>query len=77
MKLIDFMRLTEDLPYLIIYEEDDDENPLWEGRAFNVPWWVADLELDNSDPYSPPISFRNSLGEDHDNKPGFVISVKG
>ena len=76
MKLIDFMKMTEDLPYLIVYEEDDDENPIWEGRAFELPWWVADMELDDSDPYSPPISFRFSLGEDHDNKVGFVISVK-
>jgi len=76
MKLIDFMRVTEDLPYLIIYEEHDEENPLWEGNSWDLPWWVADMKLDDSDPWRPPVSFRHSLGEDHDNKTGFVILVK-
>lgn len=76
MKLIDFMRVTEDLPYMIVYGEHNDDEPLWEGLSFKLPWWVADMELDNSNPLYPPISFRYSLGEDHDNRVGFVISVK-
>lgn len=70
LKIIDFGNLI-----LICYIEDDDDIPLWEGTGFDLPWWVGELYLSKSEFLARPIDFRSSLGEEYDNKPGFVISL--
>lgn len=58
------------------YDEDGEE-PIWAGSYFDVPFWVSQLELDYKNAEGrPPVSWRSSLGEDHKNRPGFVICVK-
>ena len=53
---------------------DDTEMPLWEGRAHDCPYWVADLKLDYSFTH-PPIEYRDHMGDDGDEDPGFSIVV--
>lgn len=57
---------------------DEDHGPLWEGSAYDFPLRYADLKLcyELDDPYEKPIEFRSSLGKDHNDRPGFVITVK-
>lgn len=73
MKLIDFLKIT-DLGglYLVIYVEDD-EDPIWTGHSIDIPWWVADHKIAPSRWGEESISYRTSLGEEYNNKPGFVI----
>lgn len=57
---------------------NDEETPVWEGFASNVPYWLAELplNLDREDGEERAIDFRHSLGEKHSNKPGFVVCLK-
>ena len=64
---------------IIVYMYEDGENadPIYAGSAWDTPYWVADLKLDwihTSLDCPKPIEFRNSLGEEYNNAPGFVIS---
>ena len=77
MKLKKWLQMTDIIgATVIIYNED--EWKLYEGSTLSVPYWVADLHLITKEENEgePPISFRNSLGKEYDNKPGFVITVK-
>lgn len=77
MKVIDILKLMDVAGLRVVYYEDDYEDPLWEGSLFDTPYWVADLELDvEKAEFHEPISFRSSLGKEHNNRPGFVIIVK-
>ena len=70
LKIVDFGNLI-----LICYIDDDDDIPLWEGIGYNLPWWVGEFYLSKPEFLERPIDFRSSLGEEYDNKPGFVISL--
>ena len=65
---------------IVVWVDGDDEKngPLWEGSAYDFPLRYADLKLcyEMEDPCEKPIEFRTSLGEDHNDRPGFVITVK-
>ena len=56
--------------------ENEDNGPLWEGSAYDFPLRLADLKLCYEMDCEKPIEFRSSLGEDHNDRPGFVITVK-
>ena len=61
----------------IYYMEDDDQIPLWEGSAYETPWWVAEYELAKDDgDGGEPISYRGSLGKEYNDSPGLVFSLK-
>ena len=77
MKLIELLRTINFGSLILIVYIEDDEDPIWTGTAFDLPWWLADHEINGPNVWGEEaIDFRSSLGEEHDNKPGFVISLK-
>ena len=78
MKVIDILRYINFPPlYTFVYiENEDEEDPIWEGKLNTLPWWIADLELPKTFHGEAPIDYRTSLGKEHDNQPGLVIVVK-
>ena len=76
-KVIDFLKAFDGGIIPVIYYAGEDDMPIWEGSLLDTPWWVADLELNYEgaeDGY--PISFRDSLGKEYNDRPGLVIIVK-
>lgn len=64
---------------IVVYMYEDGENaePIYAGSAWDTPYWVAELKLDwihNPMDCPQPIEFRFDLGEEHNHRPGFVIS---
>jgi len=59
---------------------NDEEDPVWSGWAHDIPYWLAELELnvsrDNDNEEEQAIDFRRSLGEEFNNEPGFVICLR-
>ena len=80
MKLLDWLQVGDFLGLTVVVWVENDENaPLWSGKYFDIPYWVADMELADStgfDADDVPISYRDSLGEAYNNRPGLVIVVK-
>lgn len=76
--VMDFLEAVDALGcHAAFWTRGEDEEPYWEGSLFDTPWWIARLELDYEEAENhQPISFRESLGEEHNNKPGFVFWVK-
>ncbi len=78
--VMDFLKAVDALGCHAAYwmrGESEDMGPCWEGSLFDTPWWVAALELDYEEAEcNQPISFRENLGKDHNNRPGFVFWVK-
>ncbi len=76
MKFIDFLKLVDfENLHLIVYINEE-EDPIWEGRQADVPYWLCDLPLDPSSWGEESVSYRSSLGEEYDNKPGVVICLR-
>lgn len=76
MKLIEILKIAE-LGYIVCWLKGDDTEPVWEGYSYSVPWWVADMYIDEDDEeMDKPIDFRDDLGKDCDHKHGFVICLK-
>lgn len=75
----DFLKNIEIIGTDIIvymYEDGEDAEPIYEGNAWDTPYWVADLKLDwihNLIECPQPIEFRFDLGEKHNNKPGLLF----
>lgn len=76
MKLLDFLKIFDGSGLeVIIYDSTDSENELWFGTFGDIPWWVANYELETDKTkldYSEPIQYRNNM---RNNKPGLVIIV--
>lgn len=64
---------------IVWIDGDEDYGPLWEGSAYDFPLRYADLKLcyETDGDCEKPIEFRKDLGEEHNNKPGFVVIVEG
>ena len=62
--------------YLVIWHEEDNDEPLWEGFLYDFPIRLMDFKLDykGSEDYAP-IDFRHGLGP-NGNQAGFIILVK-
>lgn len=76
MRFGDWLDVTNGA-FCIIYIEDDDE-PVWSGLAYYVPWEFGKLYLQDNPEIlegEKPIDFRNDLGEEYDHRPGFVVSL--
>jgi len=75
-RIIDFLE-TADTTCLdaVVWCRDDDETPLWQGAIFDMPWWVAQAELDYKvdNGVGKPIEYRSILSSD---RAGFVFCVK-
>ena len=76
VKVMDFLKMFDGCLPVIVYVNEE-EDPLWDGSLFDMPWWVADLELNfHNENGSNPVDYRDSFGEEYDNKPGLVIFTK-
>lgn len=79
LTLADALHIIDFSSIVIIYVRGDEE-PLWSGYASNIPFWIAesllDFECEEDDDDYEPISFRPSLGEKYENRPGFVITIR-
>ena len=82
MKLSTWLKFTDTLGLTLIVWTDDqiefnEEEPLYTGSSLALPWYIADMKISwkHVEMGDRPISFRNSLGEKYNNKPGFVILV--
>ena len=78
MKLKKWLKMTDIIGLdIVVWVEGDDSEPLWEGNAFDTPYWVAEKKIAKKGwDYDAPISYRHNLGEEHDNKAGFVITIE-
>ena len=57
--------------------KENTDDFLWEGSLDETPWWIAELKLDYKHPLDHcPISYRDNLGAEYNNRPGFVILVE-
>ena len=77
MKLKKWLQMTDIIgTKIIIYNKE--EWKLYEGFALDVPYWIADLHLVTKEENEgePPVSYRDSLGKEYNDRPGFVITVK-
>lgn len=76
MKLLDFLKVFDGFGLeVVVYDSTDSENELWFGTFGNIPWWVADHELETDKTkldYSEPVQYRSNM---RNNKPGLVIIV--
>ena len=76
MRFGDWLDVTDGV-FCIVYIEDDDE-PIWSGFAYNVPWEFGKMRLQDNPEIlegEKPIDFRNNLGSEYGNRPGFVVSL--
>lgn len=46
MRLIEILRRFEGFNNIVIYGRDDD-TPIFDGLALNVPWYVAEYDIDD------------------------------
>lgn len=72
MYLYDFLKMFDRSLPAAVYLHDE-EDPIWQGRLFDTPWWVAELELDYDNGYGSPIDYREKFEND---EPGLVIYTK-
>ena len=49
------------------------EEPIYTGSLFDMPWWIAELELNYDNGYGRPVDYREKFEND---KPGLVIYTK-
>lgn len=76
MKLMDVLRVCDFSGlYVICYIEEEDE-PAWDGTPLDIPYWIADCELNTNNGYGEPIDYRIDLGENYNHKPGLVVCLK-
>jgi hypothetical protein len=79
LTLEDALHIIDMSSTIIIYVRGD-EDPLWSGFPSEIPYWIAesllDFECEENDDSYEPISFRPSLGEKYNNRPGFVITIR-
>ena len=64
---------------IVVWDKDSmvDEEPLFAGSAFDLPWWIGEGIISKSDEDDDePIDFRDNLGKEFNNKPGIVVTVK-
>ena len=72
MYLYDFLKMFDSTLPTVVYINDEDE-PIYEGSLFNMPWWVAELELNYNNGYGRPVDYREKFEND---QPGLVIYTK-
>lgn len=80
MKVLDWIKVVDASPLKALYYVAGDEEfgTIWDGSLYDTPYWVAEMELaepEELDGYQP-IEWRRDLGDDYDNKTGFIITVK-
>lgn len=78
MKLKDILKVINFGGLILIVYIEEEEDPIWVGTESNVPWWLAEHQLVSPDPKwgEESIDYRNSLGKEYNDEPGFVICLK-
>ena len=81
MRLIDWlipMKHNFGIKTIIWIDEDmdDSDEPLWIGDISDIPWEYVQLHFSDSELVESPVSYRDNLGNEFGNKPGFVIILK-
>ena len=76
MKLANWLDVTDVIGLkAVVWYEGDDEEPLWQGSLYDIPYWIAKMKLASFNEGESPISFRDSLGKEFNDKAGVVITV--
>ena len=75
MRFKDFLKMIDICGLKVICYLKGDESPVYIGNYLDIPWWIADLYLDDTFE-EEPVSYRSDLGEDYNHKPGFVICLR-
>lgn len=76
MYLYDFLKMFDGANLNAAVYINDEEEPVYTGDLFGLPWWLVDLELNYKTEDRYPISYRQNFGDEYDNKPGVVIFLK-
>ena len=58
MLLKDWIKFVFPFIDVVIFSQEEEE-PIYEGNIFDIPWWIADCELDTSNEYNEPIEVLN------------------
>lgn len=45
MKLIDILKYIDKYIQVIIWDTEDDENPIFEGNILEIPWYISEMRL--------------------------------
>ena len=75
MRFKDFLKVVDICGLKVICYLKDEKDPVYAGSYLDIPWWIADLYLDDTFE-EEPVSYRGDLGEEYSHKPGFVICLK-
>ena len=63
LKIKDVIYLFDPVVDIVIWTQEDTEEPSYEGSMLNMPWYYLDYELGSYDPHDDePISVRHDLG---------------
>lgn len=74
MKLRKWLKITDVMELKAAIYIENEEDPIWKGSAYYIPWWLADLEIADPTLAGEPISFRTHF--DEDDNPGVIICLK-
>jgi len=80
MKLKKIIKYFDGLSNVIIWledeynDEEEPEEPIYEGLVMDIPWYILDFYLSNTEG-GESIAARN-WGEEYDNTCGFIINVR-
>ena len=84
MKLGKFLSVFEPITYIVIWEKGDNEEPVYTGLIFNMPFGMREYELVGiyeTEDYDGAIISKDLDGSDNPNpkynhNPGLVLCVK-
>ena len=84
MKLGKFLSMFEPITYIVIWEDGNDEDPIYVGLIFDMPFGLRDYTLlkpDDAKDYDGAILSKDLDGSDNLNpkyhhNPGLVLCVK-
>ena len=73
MKLKKLLKIMDPCTYAYIWEEKDNEEPIFEGYLIDTPWWLAKYII-NEDVDEPIWISNNTEEESH--KIALIINVR-
>lgn len=81
MRLIDWLKVTDVVGlYIIIYEDIDNyDEPSWTGWSMDIPWTyvIEKFSTRRKREGEAPVEYRSNLGDEYNNKAGFIICLDG
>ena len=82
MTIGNFLDVCETTGLKLLFYSIEDNELLWEGRGFEVPYWISKLylpseeELQAADLDGLAIEYRNDVSDDRSKVPGLIIITK-